>query len=124
MLVDMTERKFILTCVSGRTRADIICCSDNIDFMFMKDTLRLRGYSFQILSRHDAIKLLLEGGYLNYGCYLKTGDAPRDRFNRAVAHTLYLNLSSLLGIVRNSDPCELDPKEIEIDTVPVSARSL
>jgi hypothetical protein len=101
------ERRFILTAITGEALADLICCTDSLDYEFIKDSLRMQGIGFEILTEQDAVKLLVQGECLAIGCYLSSGDRAIDAMNRTKAKLLYLGLSGQFGVVRPSEPLAL-----------------
>lgn len=101
------ERKYLLTALSGKTIADLICCTDMLDYSFITETLRKRSIGYEVISELDAIKLLIQDECLAFGCYLTSGDTGLDEFAALKAKALYLGLSNDIGIVRESEPVAL-----------------
>jgi hypothetical protein len=100
------EPRFILTAFTGTAIADLICCSDGMDYEFFSSELRKRAIGFQIITQDDAIKLLVAKEVIAYGCYLAMDDG-RDNIRAIAAKSLYLGLSRQFGVVRTADPIAL-----------------
>lgn len=116
-------RKYLLTALTGKAIADLICCSDNIEYDFITSTLRERNIGFQLLTEEDTIKLLIAGQVKPYGVYLTTGDQSKDTLLYLQAKAYYLQLANYFGIIRVTNPVGLDANMLKERPVLVTANS-
>jgi hypothetical protein len=98
---------FLLASLTKTVSADVICCKDEFDYLFVTSSLRNEGTGFCKLTEDDAAKMLLTNGGIGIGCFLHDPSGMATDLRRLLAECNHRDLSKRFGFVRFTEPVEI-----------------
>ena len=107
MVMDNGGRIYLLTTLTTRAPADIICCASQMDYNTITDYLKRNRIGFVRISEEDATKLVHTNGGIGTGCYIPDLYGVTNEHRRASALCNYNDLSAIVGVITNSEPVVL-----------------